>query len=86
VESWGCHVSSRLGNPNGFRIVAIEVWLPTNPGPTIPGPYSWETSQSEPFPSTAASDAAKDFVARFAWHPADSRSQGLEPYFNLTFA
>ena len=73
-------------NRNGFQIVAIEVWLATNPGPTIPGPYSWETSHSEPFPSGAPSVAAKAFVAKFEWHPSDSRSRGQEPYFNLTFA
>ncbi len=69
------------------RVIGIEVWLPTKPGPTVAGPpYYWEPLR----PADTSVDAiratnaeAQEFIRRFKPHPADAASLGHELYFNL---
>ena len=72
----------------GLDVLGIEVWLATNPGPTLPGPYVWEPSAGrggQPGRVAAAAEQAVDFIRTFQWHVDDVASHGREPYFNLTF-
>ena len=78
----------KWGQRQGLEILGVEVWLATRPGPTIPGPYLWESAMAAPGEAAPLSkrERAMEFVRNFQWHPDDQRSKGLEPYFNLTFA
>ena len=73
----------------GVVVDGIEVWLPTDPGPTIPAPfiYTWGTDITpgesiEAFVARANSDA-RDFVATFAWDDRDLSHRELEPFFHI---
>ena len=74
----------------GGAILGGEIWLATEPGPTIPTPfiYTWETEQraSEGWPQFVqrANEAARQYVVTFAWDDDDGAHHGAEPYFNLT--
>jgi hypothetical protein len=61
----------------GHTVIGVDVWLATDPGPTIPGPfvYDWSAAQG----GTAA-----QFIAGFAWDPADTSHGGQPPWFALT--
>jgi hypothetical protein len=76
----------------GIAVLGGEVWLPTNPGPTIPTPfiYTWEADQKISTESWSqfvgkTSEIAKKYIAEFRWDPADA-SRALTPVFNLTIS
>jgi hypothetical protein len=62
----------------GYRVIGVDIWIPTHPGPTIPTPlvYDW----SEP----AYKISAIDFIKASEWDSTDRSHLGREPYFNLT--
>jgi hypothetical protein len=61
----------------GYRVLGIDIWLATTPGPTIPTPfvYDWDAQR---YPTQAI-----EFVKTFAWDTADESHGGREPYFNI---
>jgi len=72
-------------------VIGVDVWLATEPGPTIPTPrlYGWEyasASSSQPWRILVlrANAKAAEYVEAFAWHPEDTRHLHETPYFNLT--
>ncbi len=75
----------------GCAVIGIDVWLATEPGPTIPSPgiYTWEAHSQhagEPwsvFVHRVNTEAA-DYVRAFFWHPDDGKHTSEVPYFNLT--
>jgi hypothetical protein len=73
-----------------LAVAEIEIWLPTEPGPTIPSPYiyRWEAGERQPCEAwvpfrSRANDAARRYIQRFAWHGADAAHRGTVPFFNL---
>jgi hypothetical protein len=75
----------------GCAVIGVEVWLATEPGPTIPAPgvYTWEAQPRRPEESWAMfvhrvnTDTA-EYVRTFSWHPDDRQHAREKPYFNLT--
>lgn len=67
-----------------FIILGVEVWLPTEPGPTIPSPilYVWSLQSVGGTPTYARS--ATEFIRDFGWADDDEDNEDSEPYFNLT--
>ena len=69
------------------RVIGIEVWLPTQPGPTVAGPpYYWEPPREiygslTDIRSTNAE--AQEYIRGFKLDPADTKSVGHELHFNL---
>lgn len=77
---------------NKVAIIGAEVWLPTQPGPTIPSPsiYSWQCTDrilGEHWISyiNRSSLEAREFISDFRWSDKDQNRYKLPPYFNLTF-
>jgi len=75
----------------GSAVIGVEVWLATEPGPTIPSPgiYVWEASSRQATESWSvfaqgANTRAADYVRAFSWEPHDKKHTGETPYFNLT--
>jgi hypothetical protein len=80
----------RLLSAQDISIQGLEVWLATDPGPTIPTPYIYEwaarkRATKEPWGMYVqqVNAAASDYVRSFAWDPRDVHHQQLTPYFNL---
>lgn len=76
----------------GIAVLGGEVWLPTQPGPTIPTPfiYTWEADQRLSTESWSqfvgrTSERARKYIADFRWDPADA-SRSLTPVFNLAIS
>jgi len=75
----------------GSPVIGVEVWLATEPGPTIPTPlvHTWESDSQRRSETRAAfvqrvnAEAAR-YVDAFAWHPEDRAHSAEVPYFNLT--
>jgi hypothetical protein len=83
-------VIERLGE-RGCAVIGIEVWLATEPGPTIPTPgiYTWDADSRHAAESWSVfvqrvNTEAADFVRAFSWHPDDGKHRPEVPYFNLT--
>lgn len=75
---------------NGLAVFGAEIWIPTNPGPTIPTPYIYgfepreiDGESWEHFVARANAEA-REFIRSFNWHRADTCHHGMTPYFNLT--
>lgn len=69
-----------------FRVIGVDVWLPTTPGPTIPTPYVYDWNLSSDRVTPEYPRTAVDFIQTFEWSEDDTSHRGLEPYFNLTVA
>jgi hypothetical protein len=69
-------------------VVGVELWLPTQPGPTIPTPYIYEWSApanvSGPLNASIQNEMAKKYISEFEWDERDLQWHGQIPYFNLT--
>lgn len=79
------HVSN-----TGGAVCGVEVWLPTEPGPTIPTPfiYTWSVGEQRPSESwksfaRRANSAARSYIRHFCWDTEDQAHRGCTPYFNL---
>jgi hypothetical protein len=73
----------------GLPVWGVELWLRTQPGPTIPTPYIYQwsmpTTDSATKPDAPTqNEMAKRYVSSFEWDENDLQSQGKIPYFNLT--
>jgi hypothetical protein len=69
---------------NNLKPLEIEVWLKTDSGPTIPGPYVWDSPTNESS-SEQVNQRARESIRGFDWHRDDRNVRREEPYFNLTF-
>lgn len=75
----------------GTAVLGGEVWLPTEPGPTIPVPYfyAWDTGSKNDNESWndfvfRANQEAKEYISSFEWAEEDTDHAELLPYFNFT--
>jgi hypothetical protein len=68
---------------NGYVVLSVDIWLPTDPGPTIPTPFVYDWTLCADAPSREYPKTAKDFIRTFEWDPADNSHQGMQPYFNI---
>lgn len=74
-----------------YAVIGVDVWLATEPGPTVPTPgvYTWEAGlrRASELPASFARrvnhDAAR-YVKYFVWHCNDGKNTSSVPYFNLT--
>lgn len=73
-----------------LAVCGIEIWLPTDPGPTIPTPfiYTWEATpinQQESWSDFArrTNEQAKVYIRAFEWDKEDTEHKDMSPYFNL---
>ena len=64
---------------SGHRIIGVDTWIPTNPGPT-PYIYDWAESRIKRLGS------ATEFVRKFNWNESDADKIRFEPYFNISVA
>jgi hypothetical protein len=69
---------------NGHVVIGVDIWLPTQPGPTIPTPFVYDWSLRTEKPPTDYPPSAIEFIRSFAWDPSDRSHGGMEPYFNIT--
>ncbi|MEX2297155.1 MAG: hypothetical protein WD715_07075 [Dongiaceae bacterium] len=76
---------------NGLLVLGIEIWLPTEPGPTIPTPfiYTWNAvpqSDGEDWRNyvVRSNQSASDYIRSFAWDSRDPIDRNHVPFFNLT--
>ena len=58
----------------GYRILDVETWLPTRPGPT---PLIDDWDEDRPMSATA-------FIETFQWKPTDDAGRDLEVVFNIS--
>lgn len=72
----------------GEIVCAVEVWLPTKPGPTIPTPFVYQWSIQTKvlaLPNTFNQNtAAMKYISEFHWDEKDAEHLDAIPYFNLT--
>ncbi|MFA5801489.1 MAG: Imm40 family immunity protein [Thermoleophilia bacterium] len=75
----------------GIAIYGGEVWLATQPGPTIPTPYIyvWDIGSRNEGESwdvfvIRANQAAREYISSFEWDEKDAEHSNLVPYFNFT--
>ena len=68
----------------------IEIWIPTQPGPTIPSSYiySWEAEQKKKDENWLqfvehTNKNAKNYILSFQWDENDLNYKDCIPYFNL---
>jgi hypothetical protein len=84
--AWGkqdaMHVIEILINYN-YVIIGVDIWIPTDGGPTIPTPFVYDWSPGQQSPQRKHRESAKDFIELFQWDSADRSHGGLEPYFNI---
>lgn len=74
-----------LLSAGGCIVLGVDVWLPTDPGSTIPTPFVYDWSLETVLPGNQAQSAI-DFVRTFKWDRADTSPQGMQPYFNICAA
>lgn len=68
---------------HNYVILGVDIWIPTEGGPTIPTPFVYDWSLGQESPQRERKGPAKDFVKTFEWDPADHSHGGREPYFNI---
>jgi hypothetical protein len=69
---------------NGYIVLGVDVWLPTQPGPTIPTPFVYDWSLNTDGTAKVSDRTAADFIRGFQWSDADESHCGMEPVFNIT--
>lgn len=72
-----------LLSDRNYIILGVDVWIPTEGGPTIPTPFVYDWSLDQASAQRKRKQSAKDFIESFEWDPADHSHGGREPYFNL---
>jgi hypothetical protein len=68
----------------GYVVLGVDIWLPTQPGPTIPAPFVYDWSLNADLPLRENANTADGFIRTFQWANADHSHHGMEPYFNIT--
>jgi len=71
-------------NANRYVVLGVDIWLATQPGPTIPTPFVYDWALTVVRPSNERPKTADEFIRGFKWAAADKRHQGMEPFFNIT--
>lgn len=71
---------------SGFVVLGVDVWIATNPGPTIPTPYIYDWQLGPDQASVGGAASALEFVQDFQWDHRDQSHGGREPYFAPTVA
>lgn len=69
---------------NGYVVLGVDIWLPTQPGPTIPAPFVYDWTLDAELPSRECAKSADEFIGTFQWANADDSHHGMAPYFNIT--
>lgn len=69
---------------NGYVVLGVDVWLSTNPGPTIPTPFVYDWGATRSIPAQYHRKPASAFIRDFQWHPDDKSHGGREPYHCTT--
>lgn len=69
---------------NGYVVLGVDIWLRTDPGPTIPTPFVYDWDLRADAPSKEYPKSAESFIRTFEWDPADNNHNGMPPYFNIT--
>ena len=92
-RAWpGAEAIQVIGSLAGLNlaVVGVEVWLPTEPGPTIPAPFFYAWSVERRAGETQTQYAARSrreatqYIADFEWDRKDKAHSDREPFFNLT--
>lgn len=73
----------KILSSNGYTILGVDVWLATNPGPTIPTPFVYDWSLESGSAIVGYPRSADEFIRTFKWDPTDKSHGGREPYFNI---
>jgi hypothetical protein len=68
---------------NGYVVLGVDIWLATDPGPTIPTPFVYDWSLESALQSGKCPKSAAEFIRTFEWDSADVSHEGREPYFNI---
>ena len=63
-----------LVGSHGYRVIGVDTWLPTRPGPT---PLVDDWDESRPMSATA-------FIETFRWKPTDDADRHLDVVFNIS--
>jgi len=71
-------------NANSYVVLGVDIWLATEPGPTIPTPFVYDWDLTVDRPSNEQPKTADEFIRSFQWEAADNTHQGMEPFFNIT--
>jgi hypothetical protein len=83
--AWARHDALRVVSileRHSYDVIGVDVWLPTEPGPTIPTPYVYDWAKSDASSDRVAKSAA-GFIASFEWDPNDAAYYSAEPFFNI---
>ena len=74
-----------------MAVLGGELWLATDPGPTIPTPYIYHWSAGSRKPNESweafvrrANEEGKEYVRSFRWDDKDTAHKDSVPYFNIT--
>jgi hypothetical protein len=67
----------------GYVVTKVDVWIPTEPGPTIPTPFVYDWSLKGRHRKDTLPESAKEFVRKFDWDLHDENNVGIDPVFNI---
>jgi hypothetical protein len=70
----------------GFRVLGVEVWVPSPKGPIIPMPFFYVWDRDQAFSGKIGILSPSDFVREFRWDERDAEFKDTEPYFNVAVA
>ena len=70
----------------GFRVLGVEVWVPSPKGPIIPMPFFYVWDRDQAFSGKIGIISPSDFVREFRWDERDAEFKDTEPYFNVAVA
>lgn len=67
----------------GFKVLGVEVWVPSSKGPIIPMPFLYVWDRDQAVSGKIDISSPSDFVRKFRWDERDSEFKNSEPYFNV---
>lgn len=70
----------------GFKVLGVEVWVPSSEGPIIPMPFFCAWDRDHAVSGKIGITSASDFVRKFQWDERDVEFKNSEPYFNVAVA
>jgi len=70
----------------GFKVLGVEVWVPSSEGPIIPMPFFYAWDREQAFARKIGVTSPGDFVRKFQWDERDAEFKDSEPYFNVAVA
>lgn len=70
----------------GFKVLGVEVWVPSSEGPIIPMPFFYAWDRDHAVSGKIGIASASDFVRKFRWDERDEEFKNSEPYFNVAVA